>query len=215
MERPKRVAIIGAGTVGLSVVYQLRQRFSKDKLDITIIAEQFYQQTTSYNCGGLWEPYQIAGTPDSLINQWGSSSYEHFHDLWRSADASAAGVQLMTVYCLLEAHQVNDIPSWKDIVMNFQMLQPKDFLMMRIPSKFVAGYRFDTFVVDQKYYMKYMMDKLSSDSDIHIEQRKISSLQCPTLHQYDCILNCSGLGARELANDELTHAIRGQVLRVK
>lgn len=56
----KRIAVIGAGTVGLSVALQLSEKYGH-QLDVTIIAAEFLQQTTSYGSGGLWEPYQIAG----------------------------------------------------------------------------------------------------------------------------------------------------------
>ena len=56
----KRVAVIGAGTVGLSVALKLVEKYGQ-QVDVTIIAAEFLQQTTSYGSGGLWEPYQIAG----------------------------------------------------------------------------------------------------------------------------------------------------------
>lgn len=56
----KKVAVIGAGTVGLSVALKLVEKYGQ-LVDVTIIAAEFLQQTTSYGSGGLWEPYQIAG----------------------------------------------------------------------------------------------------------------------------------------------------------
>ncbi len=56
----KRVAVIGAGIVGLSVAIKLKEEFGDD-IDVTIIAELFLQQTLTYGAGGLWEPYAIAG----------------------------------------------------------------------------------------------------------------------------------------------------------
>ncbi|RYG67979.1 FAD-binding oxidoreductase [archaeon] len=56
-----KVAIIGGGAVGLSVALRLKEELGY-RVDVTIIAECFLQQTTSYGSGGLWEPYQIAGS---------------------------------------------------------------------------------------------------------------------------------------------------------
>eukprot|EP01035_Chromulina_nebulosa_P018485 gene18485-24198_t len=105
-----KVCIVGAGTVGLSVAYHIAQELSKSD-EIIIIAENFYNETTSYGSGGLWEPYEIAGTPDELINYWGSYTFKHFQSLHYSKDAVISGVQLMTNYVLLEDHVV-DVPSW-------------------------------------------------------------------------------------------------------
>jgi glycine/D-amino acid oxidase-like deaminating enzyme len=59
-QRRKKVAVLGAGTVGLSAALKLKERFGHN-VEVTVIAAEFLQQTTSYSCGGLWEPYQIAG----------------------------------------------------------------------------------------------------------------------------------------------------------
>lgn len=66
----KRIAIIGAGTVGLSVALRILEVYNHNQVEIEIIAAEFLSQTTSYGSGGLWEPYQIAGTDDEMINQW-------------------------------------------------------------------------------------------------------------------------------------------------
>ena len=66
----KHIAIIGAGTVGLSVALKLLETYDHETIQITIIAAEFLSQTTSYGSGGLWEPYQIAGTSESKINEW-------------------------------------------------------------------------------------------------------------------------------------------------
>lgn len=59
MNAPK-IAIIGAGVVGLSVALKLVEKHGND-VDVTIVSEAFVQQTTSYGSGGLWEPYAIQG----------------------------------------------------------------------------------------------------------------------------------------------------------
>lgn len=55
-----KIAVIGAGVVGLSVAYQLTQQYGS-RVDVTVVAETFIQQTTSFGTAGLWEPYAIAG----------------------------------------------------------------------------------------------------------------------------------------------------------
>jgi glycine/D-amino acid oxidase-like deaminating enzyme len=135
------VAIVGGGTVGLSVATKLIE--SIEPLDvnvtITIIAEHFYEDTTSFGSGGLWEPYQIAGTPDEKINYWGKESFEHFRDIFYSDDAGIAGVQLITTYNLLKPGQRLEIPSWKDIVPNFQVLEEADLAKLGLSAKFTSG----------------------------------------------------------------------------
>lgn len=142
------MAIIGGGTVGLSVATKLIEsieqahfRKSVVSVTITIIAEHFYQNTTSFGSGGLWEPYQIAGTPDEKVNSWGKESFEHFRDIFYSDDAGIAGVQLITAYNLQQSGQRLEIPSWKEIVPNFRLLEREDLTKLGLPPKYIGGMR--------------------------------------------------------------------------
>lgn len=57
------------------------------------------------------------------------------------------------------------------------------------------------------------MRQLRNDGVI-FESRKINSLSELYIEGADIILNCAGLGAREIVSDESVYPIRGQVLRV-
>lgn len=211
----KKVAVVGAGTVGLSVAYRLSELYPSSCVEVTVIAEEFLQQTTSYGSGGLWEPYQIAGTPEERVNQWGKISFKHFQDLYYSDYAAEAGVQLLTAYQLLEAHQDGSDPSWKDIVYNYKHLDAADLRAMNVPDKYVKGMTFGTFVVEQKYYMQYLM-RILKDRGVSFQQQTVSNVEdLAKSGEYDLIINCTGLGAVQAANDDSMYPVRGQVLRVK
>lgn len=230
----KRVAVVGAGTVGLSTALKAIEVLG-DKVTVTIIADSFLQQTTSYGSGGLWEPYQIAGnqhhhqgllinlcklllillgTSDEKVNGWGKVSFDHFMQEYHGPNAAKAGVQLLTAYQLLEQGQDLTVPSWKNIVFNFTELDRKELDKMGMPAKYVKGFQFGTFVIEQKYYMQYLTNKLKN-LGVSFQQRKLSSLNDLAHDNFDCIINCCGLGASVVMNDKEMYPIRGQVLRVK
>jgi len=209
------ICIIGAGTVGLSNAWRIKKDLNDiAKVKVTIISEKFYNETTSYGSGGLWEPYQILGTPDDKINQWGKDAFDHFLELYNSPYGSEAGVQLLTAYNLLEEDQELIIPSWKDIVFNFQVLSNDDLQKMSLPKRFVKGFTFGTLVIDQKYYMRYMTNELHK-MGIKFIQQKVDRIEELYNSNYDVIINCTGLGSYTLLDDSLMYPIRGQVLRVK
>jgi len=225
---PTRIAIIGAGTVGLSVALAALEDLPRQvgSIELTIIAEHFLEETTSYGSGGLWEPYQIAGTPEEQVNEWGRVSFQHFLSLLHGPEAGRAGVQLLTAYSLFEQGMDTSVPSWKDIVFNYTELDAANVAQMGLPPRFVAAHSFGTLVIEQKYYMQYLMNELSSASasgggrvKVSYVHKRIDSLQdfVDQHHlQYDAIVNCTGLGAGKLlGKEEDTYPIRGQVLRVK
>jgi glycine/D-amino acid oxidase-like deaminating enzyme len=52
------VNVIGAGIAGLSVAQALKKKYGEG-VEVTITADKFYDQTTSYAAGGLWEVRSI------------------------------------------------------------------------------------------------------------------------------------------------------------
>lgn len=216
MEKLK-VCVVGAGVVGLSCALKIYEEYL-DSVNITVVADSFLDDTTSCGSGGLWEPYQIAGTPDHKINQWGKHSFEHFSQLYQSKDAAAAGVQMMTCYQLLEPNEKLSLPEWRDIVFNFTELNAEDFRKLNLPARFTKGYSFGTFVVDQKYYLRYLTSKLES-AGVTFVKRKLASLEeLRSTHGgsgYDVVVNCAGMGSAALVADKHMYPIRGQVLRVR
>ena len=211
----KKIGIVGAGIVGLSTAFRLIEEFSNEQISIDIIAEKFYNETTSFGAGGLWEPYQIAGTPDEVVNAWGKYAFDHFLDLLYSTEGNETGVQLLTAYSLLEKGQDLSPPSWSDIVFNFKCLTAEEIQRMHLPTKYIGGYTFGTVVVEQKYYMRYITQKLAKFGVKFIQNRIESIDNLVDTANYDIVVNCSGLGAYHLNNDNTMYPIRGQVLRVK
>ena len=55
-----KIAVIGAGVMGLSTALRLQ---SDPSLDITIIAEKFSPETTSDGAAGIWSPTFLGDTP--------------------------------------------------------------------------------------------------------------------------------------------------------
>ena len=158
--------------------------------------------------------FEFSGTSDDMVNGWGGHAFEHYKEVYHSPEAVEAGVQLVNSYQIFEAHENPELPSWKDIVFNFEELSDADLRKMGLPIKYVKGFKFGTFVIDQKYYMKYLTRRLT-ELGVKFEQRRLEGLQEVIDRGFDCIVNCSGLGATVVAGDDSMYPIRGQVLRAK
>lgn len=213
----KRICIVGAGVVGLSMAMKIIEEIKDEKsVEISILAENFTNQTTSYGSGGLWEPYQIIGTPNDLINKWGETSFQYFMKLYYSVHASEAGIQLMQAYSLYTAEECINLklPSWKDIALDFKVLGNQELRQMMLPERFVKAFSFTTLVITQKYYMNFIT-KILESRGVKFEQRKLNCLSELNQFKYDAIINCAGLGSHGLLDDTDMYPIRGQVVRVK
>jgi glycine/D-amino acid oxidase-like deaminating enzyme len=207
------VCIVGAGIIGLCAAWKLVEDYGSNDIQITVLSEHFHPQTISFCCGGLWEPYAIEGTSDKDLNRWGQATFDHFKEEYLSPNGVKNGVQLMTVYTLLEEHQDATPPSWASIVHSFTLLNSEDLQKMGVPRKYTRGYSFGTYVVDQKYYEPHITQKLQK-AGVRFVQRKLDSLN-EVVNEFDCVINCSGLGAYHLVPDKTMYPVRGQVLRVK
>jgi D-amino-acid oxidase len=72
---------------------------------------------------------------------------------------------------------------------------------------------FDAPVIETSIYLPYLMREFGRRGGV-IEVLTLGSLD-EALERAPIVVNCSGLGARELAPDASMYAIRGQILRVE
>lgn len=78
---------------------------------------------------------------------------------------------------------------------------------------FRHGITFNTFTCEPSFLLPYLYKRIR-DAGGCIEHRRIQSFE--DLHTFDLVINCAGLGARELVkNDTTLKPVRGQVMRVK
>ena len=67
MDRNFRVAVVGAGAVGLSTALCIQDRIRN--CDVTIIADQFSPSTTSDGSAGLWTPFLVPDDQREVVSQ--------------------------------------------------------------------------------------------------------------------------------------------------
>ena len=66
-----KVAVIGAGVIGLSTAYLLK--IENPSIDVHIVADSTSPNTCTDVAAGLWEPYVMRDTPVDLVR--------YLHDL--------------------------------------------------------------------------------------------------------------------------------------
>src|SRR6185503_13711656 len=82
-----------------------------------------------------------------------------------------------------------------------------------LPAGYGSGYAWTTAIIETPLYVPWLMQQYQALGGT-IEQRTVSSLS-EALADHDLVINCSGLGARELVPDPAVYPSRGQLVRVE
>lgn len=197
MSKPE-VLVVGAGVSGLSSGILL----IKAGYEVHIWAKDLPPNTTSNIAAAFWYPY--LAKPVDKVTKWSGYTLKYLKDNLISDPAT--GCVTRTVHEFFD-HKVDD-PSWRSAVENFRRLEPHE-----IPEGYVDGYATEAALMDTSIYMDWLMSEYQRLGGT-IEQKAISKLD-EALAVYDIVVNCTGLGARELCNDTSLYPVRGQIVKVK
>lgn len=77
-------------------------------------------------------------------------------------------------------------------------------------ANYVCKKQKNIILVNTKHHIRFLMDTLHKN-DIAINEEKITHIQQLT-PLYDIVINCTGLGSRELLNDTSIYPVRGQIV---
>jgi D-amino-acid oxidase len=180
-----RAIVVGAGVVGLTTALCLREA----GIAADVVAREEPADTTSAVAAALWYPYRAL--PAERVTAWSAATYEALAGL---AGVAGSGVRMRAGTELL-APEAPD-PWWRDAVPGLQRTR--------------EGLRFVAPAVDMSIHLPWLVNRLRALGGA-VERRAVAALD---ELDADAVVNCAGLGARELAGDASLTAVRGQVVRV-
>ena len=208
------VAVVGAGVIGLSVATHLLEEFS-DHLQVIIIADKFSPNTDASDRSGGWffPPSQGSKCPGNPEREarWTKGTFDRMHKLYNSAECSKIGLSVVDGY-LASNHPVTPgiKPLWSDFVIGYRIAEESELKLCECEGRTLLA--FTTFIIPCPTYLPWLLDKFIQLGGVS-EQRKINNLS--ELGSYDVVINCTGLGARELVNDQKMYSVRGHIVSVK
>lgn len=206
-----RIAVIGAGVIGLSTATRIQQCLPN--ADVTIIADKFTSDTTSHGAGGIFLPtYKVhPDTPRDKLRKWSEASFEYYRALVTGPEAGEAGGIIQTGVFLTKEPFPD--PLYKDIVFSYRQLTDGELKKLNQDPVYKYGYQITTFVIYQGKYLPWLTKRFRNRGG-NIIKRKIHTLS-ELVGVYDVVVNCTGLGSRQLLNDDKMHPIRGHLIRAK
>jgi D-amino-acid oxidase len=195
MEGQRSAVVVGAGIVGLTTTMRLLEA----GWQVELVYAQPPEATTSAVAAAVWYPYGVETSDRHLA--WAEVTYR----VLQAQSTYAPGVIFRRGRELFQSPTPD--PIWAPIVGGVTHPEPG-----LLPAGANDAWEFTAPIVETPVYLRWLRDQVV-DAGAELRQARISSLgQLRTDGQV--IVNCSGLGARDLVGDDSVYPMRGQVVRV-
>lgn len=198
------VAIVGAGVSGLTCGVVFAERGYRT----AIFAEQTGQQTTSGAAAALWFPYDAE--PAEKVIPWALQTFRALVDLTR---VPASGVSMIELRQLSRSGEIQ-IPDWavplgaQPVIANSPSVIPSE--VETSLESLRSGFSLRVPLTDTTIYLDYLAArflKTGGEINANVHFEKLEDVD----QQFELVINCAGIGARELVHDVDLEPHRGQV----
>ncbi|MGO8949363.1 MAG: FAD-dependent oxidoreductase [Ktedonobacterales bacterium] len=201
--------VIGAGVSGLTTGVELLRAGHA----VTIWAKALPGSqspgeppgTTSEVAAAVWYPYKAH--PQDRVNAWGAVTYSVLQRLASLDSPAEHGIIISEVLEVFSGPTPD--PWWlRTVQSSFRHAGAEE-----LPPGYGDGYVFQAPVVDMSIYLGYLRNCFTSAGG-RIIQRGLSNLD-EAFASSLVVVNCTGIGARQLVGDPLVYSSLGQVVRVR
>ncbi|MEV4623857.1 FAD-dependent oxidoreductase [Asanoa sp. NPDC049573] len=185
------MVVVGAGVSGLTTAVVL----AESGIPTRVLADRQPRETTSMVAGALWGPSFQPPLDRTLA--WTAQSLEDFQ---RLATDATTGVRVADVLTVGDGMPDGDLPPQVRMIPGLREAASDE-----VPDGFRAGSWGRMPVVDMPTYLGYLERRLTAAGGA-IEQRRVTDLAAVG----ERVVNCAGLGSRELAGDDTVRPVFGQ-----
>jgi D-amino-acid oxidase len=191
-----RVAITGAGVSGLTCGVVFAERGHRT----AIFAKEIGQQTTSGAAAALWFPYDVE--PADKVIPWALKTFRTLIDLARNPGSGVSTIELRQFSRTGEIQ----IPDWAIPLGAFVIpSEVEGFLKL-----FKSGFSLRVPLMDTTIYLDYLVNRFLKAGG-EITENVCFEKPEDVDSAFDLMINCAGIGARELFRDANLEPHRGQV----
>ncbi|MFE1024043.1 FAD-dependent oxidoreductase [Streptomyces sp. NPDC058818] len=193
-ERDDEVVVVGGGVVGLTTAVVLAERGRR----VRLWTREPVERTTSAVAGALWWPYRIK--PVALARSWALRSLDVYEEL--AARPEESGVRM--VEGVLGETGLDEADTWAAARLpGLRVATAQEYggsgLWARLP------------LIDMSTHLSWLRKRLVSAGGV-VETRAVTEL---AEAEAPVVVNCTGLGARELVPDASVRPVRGQLVVVE
>ena len=165
--------------------------------EVEVISDRFSPDTVSDIAAAIWYPFLTA--PADRADGWGIATYAELERL--SEREPQSGVRMRDGREYLR--QAVDPPEWSEDIAAFRILDDSE-----IPEGYVFGWQFRAPVIEMQLYMPWLRSRVEALGGSFVQ----SFVEDFSEVSGEVVVNCVGLGARELCGDEEVRPARGQVI---
>ncbi|MGY0057138.1 FAD-dependent oxidoreductase [Streptomyces sp. LZ34] len=190
--------VVGAGVIGLTSAIVLAESGRR----VAVWSRDPAGATTSAVAGGLWWPYRVQ--PEEKVGAWALRTLGVLTELAarpgetgvRMVDGTQAGIGL------------GDLGPWAAEVPGLRPARREE-----LPEGWTHGLRARIPVVDMSTHLGYLRRRLEAAGG-SVEQRAVTTW-AEAAREAPLVVNCTGLGARDLVPDAEVRPVQGQLVIVE
>lgn len=198
------VAVVGAGVIGLSTAWVLRER----GYSVRVYAKNFSPHTTSDLAGAQWSPSAVTRGDTELEQRRFDDMLTRAYRRFASLEGSEYGIFRRANYVAGDwGGPLDHIPAG---------LIPPCQRLIRLPFRGTShpGRLYQSFLIEPPIYLPKIWNTLR-EQGVTFEKRSFASLEELSTLEESAIFHCTGLGAKSIALDEAMLPIRGHLVHLR
>jgi D-amino-acid oxidase len=188
--------VIGAGVCGLTTAICLAEA----GLVVTVRAARLPLGTTSAAAGAIWGPHLVEES--GRVAAWSSAGLDTLCDLAGQPDTGVRMARGTEAW-----RHPAEPPGWSALMPAFRRCSPAE-----LPDGFAEGWQYTAPVLTMTVYLGYLLNRFTGSGG-EVQTAAVDSL-AEAAADAPVVVNCTGIGARDLVPDRDLVPVRGQAVIV-